>query len=164
MPNVFPILFCRPTLSNILVGLFDRVGLRNNVGKTFGMVFHPCQAAGNLTTKAYGRRILGVGPSNRYRCKDQVACGKCGEMLEVGSLSSHLMTQHASAEERQRQWTTTAARSGPQSYQMSFPTKGGPHKCPVEGCPGRMATRTAMRVHFVHRHVLNTVVIMEEGN
>ena len=27
-----------------------------------------------------------------------------------------------------------------------------------------MATRTAMQVHFVHRHVLNTVVILEEGN
>ena len=27
-----------------------------------------------------------------------------------------------------------------------------------------MATRTAMRVHFVHRHVLDTVVMLEEGN
>ena len=27
-----------------------------------------------------------------------------------------------------------------------------------------MATRTAMRVHFVHRHVLDTVVTLEEGN
>ena len=26
------------------------------------------------------------------------------------------------------------------------------------------ATRTAMRVHFLHRHVLDTVVILEEGN
>ena len=24
--------------------------------------------------------------------------------------------------------------------------------------------RTAMQVHFVHRHVLNTVVMLEEGN
>ena len=35
---------------------------------------------------------------------------------------------------------------------------------PVAGCPGRVDTRTAMRVHFVHRHVLDTVVILEEGN
>ena len=27
-----------------------------------------------------------------------------------------------------------------------------------------MAARTEMRVHFVHRHVLDTVVILEEGN
>ena len=31
---------------NILVGLFDRVGLRTNVGKTVGMVCRPCQAGG----------------------------------------------------------------------------------------------------------------------
>ena len=35
---------------NTLVGLFDRVGLWTNVRKTVGMVCHPCQAAGNLTT------------------------------------------------------------------------------------------------------------------
>ena len=47
---------------------------------------------------------------------------------------------------------------------MSFPEKGGPRRCPVEGCPGALATRTAMRVHFVHRHVHDTVVMLEEGN
>ena len=46
---------------------------------------------------------------------------------------------------------------------MSFPEKGGPRRCPVEGCPWKMATRTAMQVYFVHRHVLNTVVMLEEG-
>ena len=47
---------------------------------------------------------------------------------------------------------------------MSFPTKGGPRQCPVEGCPGALATRTEMRVQFVHRNVQDTVVMLEEGN
>ena len=34
----------------------------------------------------------------------------------------------------------------------------------MEGCPGRVATRKAMWAHFVHRHVLDTVVMLEEGN
>ena len=34
----------------------------------------------------------------------------------------------------------------------------------MEGRPGRAATRTAMQVQFLHRNVLNTVVILEEGN
>ena len=34
----------------------------------------------------------------------------------------------------------------------------------MEGCPGVLATRAAMRVHFVNRHVHDTVVILEEGN
>ena len=47
---------------------------------------------------------------------------------------------------------------------MAFSDKGGPRSCLVEGCPGRAATRTAMRVHFMHWNVLDTVVILEEGN
>ena len=46
---------------NTLVGLFDRVGLRTNVGNIVGMVCHPCQAAGNLSGAAYGRRVAGEG-------------------------------------------------------------------------------------------------------
>ena len=34
----------------------------------------------------------------------------------------------------------------------------------MEGCLGTLAMRTAMRVHFVHRNVQDTVVMLEEGN
>ena len=47
---------------------------------------------------------------------------------------------------------------------MNFPARDGRRQCPVEGCPGVSATRAAMRVHFVHQHVHDTVVILEEGN
>ena len=50
---------------NALVGLFDRLGLQTNAGKTVGMVCHPCQAAGNITQAAYRRRLTGEG--NLYR-------------------------------------------------------------------------------------------------
>ena len=40
----------------------------------------------------------------------------------------------------------------------------GARRCPVEGCPGDLATRTAMQVQFLHRHVQDTVVMLEEGN
>ena len=46
---------------------------------------------------------------------------------------------------------------------MTFPEKGGPRSCLVEGCPGRVAKKTEMRVHFLNQYFLNTVVIMEEG-
>ena len=59
---------------NALVGLFDRVGLQTNARKTVGMVCHSCQAAGNLTTAAYRRRITGQGQSYKERLREQVAC------------------------------------------------------------------------------------------
>ena len=52
---------------SILVGLFDRVGLNTNVGKTVGMVFSPLQAAGKNSEVAYGRRITEGGPSYKER-------------------------------------------------------------------------------------------------
>ena len=62
---------------NALVGLFDRVGLQTNVMNTVGMVCHPCQAAGNITTAVYGRRITGEGNSYKERQRDRVECEEC---------------------------------------------------------------------------------------
>ena len=47
---------------------------------------------------------------------------------------------------------------------MAFLNAGGPQNCTIEGCPERAETSTAMRVHFFHRHVQDTVIILEEGN
>ena len=87
---------------NTLVSQFDRVGLQTNVRKTVGMVFCPCQAAGNLSVAAYGRRITGEGPTYRERLKGRVSCRECGEFLVAVSLASHLMTQHGRVAETQQ--------------------------------------------------------------
>ena len=52
----------------------------------------------------------------------------------------------------------------PRTYRMVFPVRAGPRHCPVEGYSVQLSTRTAMRVHFRHQHVRDTVVILEEGN
>ena len=148
-----------------MFGLFDRVGLRTNVGKIVGMVCLPCQAAGNQSEAAYRRRITGKGPKYRELQKGRVSCRECGEEMAVGSLVSHLMTQNGRVAEARWSWRTPAAGDGAWAFRMAFPAKGGPQSCPVEECPGRAATRMATRVHFLlHRHVLDTVVILEEGN
>ena len=113
---------------------------------------------------AYGRRVTGEGPTYRERLKVQVSCRECGELMSALSLTSHLMTQHGRVLEIRRRWRTPTAGAEPQTFQMYFTAKGGPRSFPVEGCPGRVATRTEMRVHFLQRHVLDTVVILEEGN
>ena len=76
---------------------------------------------------------------------------------------SHMMNRHGKAVGQRRQWKPQT-EAGAQVYRMYFPTKGVPRQCPVEGCPGKLATRTSMWVHFVHLHVLDTVVMLDEGN
>ena len=91
---------------NALVAIFDRVGVMTNAGKTVSMVCHPCQAgAGNRTEEAYGRRLTGVGRSYAERQLERVVCGECGEVLAVGSMSSHLVTRHGKAAARRQLWT-----------------------------------------------------------
>ena len=84
--------------------------------------------------------------------------------MAAGSLDSHRMTQHGMARERKWAWTDVATGGEEQTtYRMKFP-KGETTDCPVEGCPGRAGTRTAMRVHFCRRHVRDTIIILEEEN
>ena len=71
---------------NALVGLFDRMGLQTNIGKTVSMVCHPCQAAENITQAAYGRRLTGEGKSYEEQQRDRVECEECSEQLAVGSM------------------------------------------------------------------------------
>ena len=113
-------------LFDTAVGLFDKLGLRTNVKKTVFMVCHPCQAAGNLSESAYGRRFTGEDPTYRERLKGQVSCRVCGELLATVSLKSHMMTQHGRVVETRRLWSTPAAGAGPQTFRMTFPAKGDP--------------------------------------
>ena len=78
-------------------------------------------------------------------------------------MAGHKMTQHGQVVEA-RHICKTSDTEELWTYRMAFPSKGGPQRCPVEVCPGRAATRTAMRVHFLQRHVLEIVIILEEGN
>ena len=117
--------------------------------------------------EAYGRLMTGEGPTFRERKRERVTCGDCGKEVAAGSLESHRMTQHGKAREKRWTWTDAATGGGdggkPQTYRIEFP-KEGAKACPVEGCPGRAGTRTAMWVNFWRRHVRDIVIILEEGN
>ena len=66
---------------------------------------------------------------------------------------------------RGNKWETPPPHAGdPQMYQMLSLRAVGPRDCNVEGCRGREAMRTFLRLHFLHRHVMGTVVFLDEGN
>ena len=50
-----------------LVGMFDRVGMRNNIEKTVGMICCPYQAVGTQSEAAYEQRMTGKVLSYRER-------------------------------------------------------------------------------------------------
>ena len=82
-----------------LVVLFDRVGLRTNFGKTFGMVCRPFQAAGTQSEAANGQQMTGEGLSYREQQKGRLHQRECGEEMASGLLEGHMTTQHGQAAE-----------------------------------------------------------------
>ena len=82
----------------------------------------------------------------------------------MGYMASHMMTQHGWVAEAQHSWRILDTGDEPRTYQMAVLANTGPQSCPVEGCLGQAATRTAMRLNFLHRNVLVTVVILDKGN
>ena len=141
------------------------MGLHTNVGKPFSMTCRPCLAAGNQSEEAYGRKMTGEGPTYQEIQKERVECGDSRKEMAAESLTSHQMTQHGKVKAEKWSWTESATGGGgTRTYWIEFPTKGGTRGCPVEGCPGKAGTLTAMRMHLFCRNVRDIVIILEEEN
>ena len=88
-----------------LVAIFDRVGLRNNVGEKVSMACHPCQAGGgNRTEAGYSRRLTEAGKTYTEQQRERVACREGGTVIAAGSMSIHMMTRHGKVATRQHLW------------------------------------------------------------
>ena len=90
---------------------------------------------------------------------------ECRQELVKVSLVVHRQNQHSlkkggSGQEGDNEGEGNKTRT----FRMAFPAKSGLMPCPVKGCSGRSVTWTAIHVHLWHRHVRDTVVILEEGN
>ena len=94
-----------------LVGLFERVGLKTNTGKTVSTTCRPCPAVGNRSEAAYGHTMTGEGLTYLERKQERVECRDCGMELAAGSLDIHRMTQHGKPKERLWNWTATRRSS-----------------------------------------------------
>ena len=77
---------------NILVTLFESIGLRTNSDKTKVMTCVSGKIRVALTDKAY--QAQQYGPADTTAKHHWVECNICGASLAEGSLTSHLETQH----------------------------------------------------------------------
>ena len=105
--------------------------------------------------------MTGVESNYKERQRYQVSCPECGKYLSRGSLATHCQTYNfmakgLTAHEREEE----GRGNDPRTYRVFFLTRSGLRHCPVEECSGQSVMRTAMRLHFWHRHVWDTVVIL----
>ena len=154
------------TAFGMMPGIFEQVSLQTNIRKTVGMVCQPCRAVRVRADEAYKRRVMIEGRSYHERQGERVQCPGCGKDLVKGSLSIHHQTQHGVARGGAGKKDDDGDGNGgdkTRTFRMKSPKKAGPKPCPFEGCSNRAETRTSMWVHLWHRHVRDTMVILEEG-
>ena len=106
--------------------------------------------------------MTGVGPSFWEQHQERFRFPDCELELAAGSLADHFQIQ--SRKERPPQWVTPPDTPEPRIYRVSFPRAYGSIGCPVGGCERQETMCTNLWIHFMHRHVCDMIVIMEEGN
>ena len=110
---------------------FDRVGLQTNTTKTKAMVFLPGRIRTCLTDGAYKAQMGDLYREERRGQK--VSCQECGQQMAVGSLRSHLETQHDV-------YTSFALPAdaappvAPRQLAVTYGIVEGKYRCPMSGC------------------------------
>ena len=145
--------------------MFGRVGMRINVGNTVGMVLLPMSGGGDPVGGGVWARDDSRGPFLTGVTEGMGAVkgvwGEYGAWVDGGE---HEDTTWVSVKEETELGSLAPGDEVPRTYRMAFPTTGGLWSFPVEGCPERAETRTAILAHLMYLHVWYTVVILYKLN
>ena len=146
---------------DLIIGLFEKVGLRTNESKTKFMVFRGPSAPKAISKQAYYRMVTGKGKTYNERRKERVQCTICGKEMCRGSLQRHMEKQHNLKPERylysEKETQTTSS-----SFKVKI-IRGKRNKCPIPGCPGESKDKFGMYRHFCLKHVETNLIIDGDG-
>jgi hypothetical protein len=149
------------TSMDILVGLFERVGLRTNTSKTKVMICVPGKIRTCLSGDVYNNSRAGLMARDEWHHR-RVECDICGENLSAASLTSHLETRHDVF--RSKVLQRDLGRDHTEAvFKATESASNGRYYCPVPGCEGWAGTKWNLRWHFSMRHPLDLVNIPGEG-
>lgn len=142
---------------DLIIKLFEQLGLRTNETKTKYMVVRGPPAPAALPKVVYDRGRRDGESFMEWRIQDTM-CDICGKRMKKGSLQRHMLQQHQKKPEQYlyRQ-VGTAAR-----YCVEV-VKGVHNKCPVPECTGGSKDKFGMYRHFCFRHPEATIVVAADG-
>ena len=146
---------------DVLIALFERVGLRTNTTKTKAMVCVPGRIRTCQSQAVYDNRIKGMQKGGQWQHR-RVKCDICGAGLAASSLKGHLESQH----DIFRSFVLNRDLRGddvPATRGAQFLIAGHKWDCPVPGCPARPTTKYGLRRHYMFRHPGESVDIPGEG-
>ena len=145
---------------NIMVKLFERVGLKTNRLKMQAMVCTSGRIRTQLPTALDHRMSLGFHTSDDWEAR-RVSCHHCGTKMQARSLPRHLATQHGVYQQ-----TVVAEELLERCASVPYCAErhsNGKLTCPVGRCLGVTKDGWNMRQHFWDLQHWDTVTVPKEG-
>ena len=123
---------------DILVDLFERIGLKTNANKTKAMTCLPGKIRTSHSEETYVRTVSGI-PKEDWSNRE-VKCDVCGIKLQASSLDEHLVTQHEIYRSKVINKDLVIKREPVEYFTEPFNWKQFKSErkgldCPVKGCP-----------------------------
>ena len=78
----------------VLIGFFERDGIRTNVANTLAMVCPPVPIYGRYPDAYYGQWMTVEGDPHHVNHHWRVMCGQCVAEVVMASIAAHIQTQH----------------------------------------------------------------------
>jgi hypothetical protein len=146
---------------DILIDLFERVGLKTNTSKTQAMICTPGRIRTQLPTESYRRMRQGRVTASEWNSRD-VECRQCGKELKASSLGCHLADVHDIYQQAVVAEELLETRP-PLLYTVHAMLYPGTLACPYPRCQGQSRDGWMMRRHFRDVHPLDMVQVPNEG-
>ncbi len=148
-------------LFDILIRLFEWIGLFTKVSKTKAMVCIPGRIREAYTDEEYSKYKSPTGAAADNKCC-WIDCEICGTSLAAGSYQSHLETQHDIFESMVLQ-REIVVDCPPVIYHAIELTTVGKYICLVPRCSGKASMKWNFRRHFLEQHPRDLVYLPSEG-
>jgi hypothetical protein len=164
---------------DLLVDLLARTGMQVNTREIKTMIV-TCGAKiiARQSTPAYKRRMTGEGERHRKKKRTQGTCSMCKATMQEKYLPDHtfgtstlaygttLDSEEEGKEEEKEGEADEAVVEEEEdqeevTYTMSTEGTYSTGECPK--CSIRIKDRFGMRLHFIHRHLNDKIIIEEEG-
>ncbi len=130
---------------DILVSLFERVGLETNRSKTQTMICTPGRIRTQLPTESYRQLQWGRVTAAEWNARD-IKCTKCGKTMKASSLHGHLADMHGVYQQTVVAEEMLECRPA-KTHKVTDWSPAG-LTCPFPGCGGILGSGWMMRRHF----------------
>ena len=146
---------------DILIELFERVGLVTNTRKTKAMVCIPGRIRTRLTDDVYNNSRVGLMSREEWN-RRRVECDICQQEVSAESLTSHLETQHNIFRSFVLNRDLVVERE-PMVHNTTYLYYSKRYHCPVPGCTGGESTKWNLHRHFSDCHPNDLFNVPGEG-